>query len=218
MPYLNDMQICYYHIASFSFHRGKRWNTLIYWYDDASITSLALILLLTCNWWMTEFNKYNLLWQTWWNFECKRMLKYVSIWDVCMCVLGGCRVALVIRSSVCVCLCACDIEGAGGITLMKNKFQKASITSAQARAPAFAFQCEVQPPLFMTLYTSKPQPASLYLSHPDSLSPLIPIVTTSPGSPETVGVYREKRDSGLWMVWCQQAFDGWQHAASSKPT
>lgn len=66
---------------------------------------------------------------------------------------------------------------------MKNKFQKASITSAQARAPAFAFQCEVQPPLFMMLYTSKPRPASLYLTPTRSLSlPHIPIVTTSPGS------------------------------------
>lgn len=45
--------------------------------------------------------------------------------------------------------------------LMKNKFQKASITFAQARASAFAFQCEGQPPLFMMLYTSKPQPSSL---------------------------------------------------------
>lgn len=62
---------------------------------------------------------------------------------------------------------------------MKNKFQKASITTAQACAPAFAFQCEVQPPLFMMFYTSKPQPASLYLTF--SL-PHIPIVTTNPGS------------------------------------
>lgn len=102
-----------------------------------------------------------------------------SVWDG-----GGCRV---IRSNVfeCVSVCVCVWLGeAGGITLMKNKFQKASITSAQARAPAFAFQCEVQPPLFMMLYTSKPRPASLYLAHSHSLSlsPLIPIVTTSPGS------------------------------------
>lgn len=69
--------------------------------------------------------------------------------------------------------------GVEGITLMKNKFQKASITPAQARAPAFAFQCEVQPPLFMTLYTSKPRPASLYLARPHSISSLIPIVTSS---------------------------------------
>lgn len=81
---------------------------------------------------------------------------------------------------VCVCVCACD-GGAWGIMLMKNKFQKASITSAHARAPSFAFQCEVQPPLFMMLYTSKPQPASLYLTRALS-PPHIPIVTTSPGS------------------------------------
>lgn len=202
---------CRYVITKFSFHWGKRWNTWIYRYEDASVTSLALILLLTWDWWMTEFNKYNLLWQTWWNLECKRMLKYVFYmgWEV-----WGWRVALVISSSVCVCV----NEGAGGITLMKNKFQKASITSAQARAPAFAFQCEVQPPLFMTLYTSKPRPASLYLAHPDSLSPLIPIVTTSSGSPETVCAYRGKETVAYGMVWCQQAFDGWQDAASSKPT
>lgn len=57
----------------------------------------------------------------------------------------------------------CEWEGLG-ITLMKTKFQKASITSAQACALAFAFQCEVQPPLFMMPYTSKPWPASVYLT------------------------------------------------------
>lgn len=99
--------------------------------------------------------------------------------------------------------------GGMGITLMKNKFQKASITSAHAWAPAFAFQCEVQPPLFMTLYTSKPWPASLSLTHSISLSPLIPIVTSSPGSPETVCVYGgagEIRARGTAQY--QQAADG----------
>lgn len=60
-----------------------------------------------------------------------------------------------------------------GIMLMKTKFQTASITSAQACALAFAFQCEVQPPLFMMPYTSKPWPASVYLTL------YIPIVTTT---------------------------------------
>lgn len=58
----------------------------------------------------------------------------------------------------------CVNWGGLGIMPMKTKFQKASITSAQASAPAFAFQCEVQPPLFMMPYTSKPRPASVYLT------------------------------------------------------
>lgn len=88
---------------------------------------------------------------------------------------------------------------------MKNKFQKASITSAQARAPAFAFQCELQPPLFMMLYTSKPRPASLYLTL--ALSPLIPIVTTSPGSilpSACVCVQTEKRQRPAGWFWRQR--------------
>lgn len=60
----------------------------------------------------------------------------------------------------------CVWLGGGGSCFMKNKFQKASITFAGAGAPAFAFQCAVQPPLFMTLYTSKPRPASLRLPPP----------------------------------------------------
>lgn len=109
------------------------------------------------------------------------MQTYVKV--CCLYGMGG--VQSYKEQCVWMCVCVCVWLGeAGGITLMKNKFQKASITSAQARAPAFAFQCEVQPPLFMMLYTSKPRPASLYLAHSHSLSlsPLIPIVTTSPGS------------------------------------
>lgn len=37
--------------------KKKRWNILIYHYQDASVTSLTLILLLTYDWWMTESNK-----------------------------------------------------------------------------------------------------------------------------------------------------------------
>lgn len=177
------MQICYYHIT-FSCLWGKRWNILINLYEDASVTSPALILLLTCDWWMTGFNKIQSTLADLMKFGMQTYVKVCFLYG-----MGGCRVALVIIRS-CVCVYVCYWRGAGGgITLMKNKFQKASITSAQAQAPAFAFQCEVQPPLFMTLYTSKPRPASLYLAH--SLSPLIPIVTTSTGSPETLFVCTE---------------------------
>lgn len=154
-----------------------------------------LILLLTCDWWMTEFNKIKSTLADLMKFGMQTYVK------VCFCTGWG----EFIRSHVCVYVCDWRRERGGGgwrgITLMKNKFQKASITSAQARAPAFAFQCEVQPPLFMMLYTSKPRPASLYLTHSCSLSlsPLIPIVTTSPGSPETLSVWREREEeSCLW--------------------
>lgn len=67
-------------------------------------------------------------------------------------------------------LCMCVYElGCLGIMPMKTKFQKARITSAQASALAFAFQCEVQPPLFMMPYTSKPWSAFVYLT--PSISP-----------------------------------------------
>lgn len=53
------------------------------------------------------------------------------------------------------CMCVYELECLG-IMPMKTKFEKAHITCSQASALAFAFQCEVQPPLFMMPYTSKP--------------------------------------------------------------
>lgn len=140
----------------------------IYRYEDASVTSLALILLLTCDWWMTEFNKIQSTLADLMKFGMQTYVKVCFLYGMWG---GGVQSCLGYKEQW-----VCVIGGGGwGITLMKNKFQKASITSAQARAPAFAFQCEVQPPLFMTLYTSKPRPASLYLTHSDSLSlPLSP--------------------------------------------
>lgn len=106
--------------------------------------------------------------------------------------------------------------GGWGIALMKNKFQKASITSAQAQAPAFAFQCEVQPPLFMMLYTSKPQPTSL--SPTLSFSPY-PHSNHYPWvSRNTVRVCSGNQTAACGMVWYHEAFDRRQLAGSSKLT
>lgn len=101
----------------------KRWNILIYYYEDASVTRLALILPLTSDWWMTGFNKTQSTTADLMKFE---MQKYVEV-----CVLYGMGY-MCVRAHVCMCVSvcafACVIKGgwgeAWGIMLMKNKFQK----------------------------------------------------------------------------------------------
>lgn len=115
------MQICYCPVK-FSYRGGKkRWNILIYYYEDASVTRLALILPLTSDWWMTGFNKTQSTTADLMKFE---MQKYVEV-----CVLYGMGgVCACVRACVSVCAFACVIKGgwgeAWGIMLMKNKFQK----------------------------------------------------------------------------------------------
>lgn len=60
------------------------------------------------------------------------------------------------------CLCMRVNGEVWGSCLGKQNFKKPTLLVA--RALPFAFQCEVQPPLFMMPYTSKPWPASTSLS------------------------------------------------------
>lgn len=143
--------------------KKKRWNILIYYYEDASVTSLALILLLTCDWWMTEFNKVQSTLADWMKFG---MQKYVEV-----CVLYG---------TVCVCDWGRCGGGFGGSRLWKINFKKPVLPLLRPKLQPLHFnvRCSLH-----YLWCFTPQNHGLPLSTSLRLSlPHIPIVTTSLGS------------------------------------
>lgn len=79
------------HQISIPLRKKKRWNILIYYYEDASVTSPALILLLTCDWWMTEFNKVQSTLADWMKFGMQKYVEVCVLYGtVCVCDWGRC--------------------------------------------------------------------------------------------------------------------------------